>query len=206
MTPEMNPRRRTLGRLAAGVLLAGGLAACSSEKKAQFHAVDITGVDYAADFDLTDFNGQRRTLKDFKGKAVAIFFGYTHCPDVCPTTMAELAQVRQALGADGERLQVLFVSVDPERDKPEVLKAYMSAFDPSFLALYTDSPEQLEALARDFKVYYKRVDGSTPGSYSMDHSAATYAYDPQGRLRLFIRYGSDPKEVASDIRQLLDGA
>lgn len=203
---EMNYRRRTLGRLAAGALLAGGLAACSSEKKAQFHAVDITGVDYATDFALTDFNGEPRSLKDFKGKAVVMFFGYTHCPDVCPTTMAELAQVRQQLGADGERLQVLFVSVYPERDKPEVLKAYMSAFDPSFLALYTDSPEKLEALAKDFKIYYKRVDGSTPGSYSMDHSAVTYAYDPQGQLRLFIRYGSDPKDVASDIRQLLGGA
>lgn len=198
--------RRTLGRFASGALLAAGLAACSSERKAQFHSVDISGVDYASDFSLVDFNGQRRTLADFKGKAVVVFFGYTHCPDVCPTTMAELAQVRQLLGDAGQRLQVLFISVDPERDTPEVLKAYMGSFDPGFLALYADSPDKLEALARDFKIYYKRVDGQQPGSYSMDHSAASYAYDPQGRLRLFMRYGMAPKDMAADIRLLLDGA
>ncbi|HMN22309.1 MAG TPA: SCO family protein [Ottowia sp.] len=202
----LQSRRRTLGHIAAGALLAAGLAACSAEKKARFHSVDISGVDYAGDFSLVDFNGQPRTLQDFKGKAVVVFFGYTHCPDVCPTTMAELAQVKQLLGEDGARLQVLFISVDPARDTPEVLKAYMGAFDPSFLALYTDSPEKLETLARDFKIYYKRVDGQVPGSYSMDHSAASYAYDPQGRLRLFMRYGMPPKDVADDLRQLLNGA
>lgn len=201
-------RRDALGKIAASACVAGASAligACSPERP-KFHGVDITGADYAGAFTLTDFNGQRRTLQDFKGKVVVMFFGYTHCPDVCPTTMGELAQVRKALGADGDKLQVLFVSVDPERDTPEVLKAYMGSFDPSFLALYADSPDQLAALAKDFKIYYKRVDGKEPGSYSMDHSAHSLVYDLQGRLRLFIRYGSDPKDVVSDIRLLLGGA
>ena len=207
-TFEMH-RRNTIKWIAGSALLAGAgglFSACSSEQKASFKSVDITGVDYAQGFTLTDFDGRTRTLQDFKGKAVVIFFGYTQCPDVCPTTMSEMVQVKQMLGDDGDRLQVLFISVDPERDTPEVLKAYMQSFDPSFLALYAGSPEKLDALARDFKIYYKRVDGKVPGSYSMDHSAASYAYDPEGRMRLFIRYGSDVKDVASDIRQLLNGA
>jgi protein SCO1/2 len=125
---------------------------------------------------------------------------------VCPTTMSEMAQVKQMLGADGDRLQVLFVSVDPERDTPEVLKAYMAAFDPGFLALYAASPDQLAALAKDFKVYYKRVDGKTLTSYTMDHTAASYVYDPQGRLRLYSRYGSGAQAMAEDVKLLLNGA
>jgi protein SCO1/2 len=177
------------------------LAACT-ESRPQFTSIDLTGADYARDFSLTDQNGQRRSLKDFRGKVVVLFFGYTQCPDVCPTTMAELAQTRKLLGADGERVQVLFVTVDPERDTPQVLKGYMANFDPSFLALRGTS-EELAAMAKDYKVYFKKVEGKTPTSYSMDHSAASYVYDPQGQLRLYTRYGGGAPALASDIRLLL---
>lgn len=181
---------------------ATALFSACSEKGPQFTAIDITGVDYAKDFALTDHNGQARSLKDFAGKVVVLFFGYVHCPDVCPTAMTELAEVKKLLGKDGERLQGLFVSVDPERDTPEVLKAYMAAFDPSFLALYT-TPEKLQALAKDYRVYYKKVDGPTPTSYSIDHTAGSYIYDPQGKLRLYTRYGSGAAPLAADIGLLL---
>ena len=180
------------------------LCACSPDKPS-FHGTDITGVDYAKDFALTDFNDQPRTLADFKGKAVVVFFGYTQCPDVCPTTMGELVQVKQALGAEGDKLQVLFISIDPERDTPAVLKAYMANFDPGFLALYAPSSDKLAALAKDFKVYYKKVDGSTPTSYIMDHTASSFVYDPQGRLRLYVRYGMGAKPLAEDLQLLLKG-
>jgi protein SCO1/2 len=195
--------RRCSQVLAAGPGLAW-LAGCS-EQKTSFAAVDITGADYARDFQLTDHNGQPRSLKDFKGKVVVVFFGFAQCPDVCPTSMAELAQVKQSLGADGDKLQGLFVTVDPERDTPEVLKAYMANFDPSFLALRA-SPEGLAAMAKDFKVYYKKVEGKTPTSYTMDHSAGSYVYDPQGRLRLYARYGSGAEALTADVRQLLKQA
>ena len=201
-------RRFALKNIALCALLAGaalGFSACSPNTPA-FHATDITGADYARDFQLVDFDEKPRQLSDFKGKAVAVFFGYTHCPDVCPTTMSELAQVKKALGADGDKLQVLFISVDPERDTPTVLKAYMQAFDPSFLALYAASPEKLAALARDFKVFYQKVDGKEPGRYSVDHTAASYLYDPQGRLRLFVRYGTPVQDWVDDIKLLLGGA
>ncbi len=201
-------RRFVIKKIAAGALLAGAvsiLAACQPGKP-QFRGIDISGVDYAMDFKLTDFNGQPRSLADFAGKVVVVFFGYTQCPDVCPTTMSEMLRVKQLLGADGDKLQVLFVSVDPERDTPEVLKAYMGSFDPSFLGLYAASPEALAQLARDFKIYYKKVDGQTPSSYTMDHSAASYLYDPKGRLRLFSRFGSKPEDVTEDVRLLLGGA
>ncbi len=186
----------------AGLTALAGITAGCSEKAQTFSAIDITGADYARDFDLTDHNGQRRTLKDFAGKVVVLFFGYTQCPDVCPTAMAEIAEVRQLLGKDGERVQGLFVTVDPARDTPEVLKNYMAAFDPSFLALYT-TPEKLEALAKDYKVFYKKVEGKTPTSYSMDHSAGCYIYDPQGKLRLYTRYGAGAALMAGDIKQLM---
>lgn len=204
-------RRKTLKTIAASAIWAGaaavfgtGLAGCSPDKP-QFHGIDISGADYAKDFQATDFNGQPRTLADFRGKAVVVFFGFTQCPDVCPTTMNEMSRVKQLLGPDGDKLQVLFVSVDPERDTPEVLKAYMGSFDPAFLGLYAGSPEQLAQLAKDFKVYYKKVEGKTPTSYSMDHTAASYIYDPQGRLRLCSRYGTAPEAVAADIGWLLKG-
>ena len=180
------------------------LSACS-DPRPQFAAVDITGADYAQGFSLSDHNGRPRSLKDFAGKVVVVFFGYTQCPDVCPTSMLELAQVRKALGADGERLQGIFISVDPERDTPEVLKSYMSNFDPSFVAL-RPTPERLAATAKDFKVYYKKVEGKTPGSYSMDHSAGSYVYDTQGRLCLYTRYGSGVPALVSDVGILLKQA
>ena len=180
------------------------LAACS-ENKPGFVAIDITGADYARDFALTDHNGQPRSIKDFAGKVVVLFFGYVQCPDVCPTTMAELAEVKKLLGKDGERLQGLFVTVDPQRDTPEVLKAYMGNFDPTFLALYT-TPEKLEALAKDYKIYFKKAEGKTPTSYTMDHSAGCYVYDTQGKLRLYTRYGTGAQPLAADIRLLLQAA
>ena len=201
-------RRTILHGIAASTLWlgAGGLLAACAPSKPQFRGVDITGADYAKDFQLTDFNGQARSMQDFKGKVVVMFFGYTQCPDVCPTTMTEMAQVKQKLGADGDKLQVLFVSVDPERDTPVVLKEYMASFDPSFLALYADSPEKLAALAMDYKVYFKKAEGKTPTSYTVDHSAQSYIYDPQGRLRLFSRYGMPVDQVTEDVKLLLKGA
>lgn len=185
-----------------GIIGATGLLGACSEAKPNFNAIDLTGADYARDFQLTDHNGQVRSLKDFKGKIVVVFFGYAQCPDVCPTSMAELAEVKASLGADANKLQGIFITVDPERDTPEVLKAYMGNFDPSFLAL-RPTPEQLAALAKDFKIYYKKVEGKTPTSYSMDHSAGSYVYDTQGRLRLYARYGSGAQALSSDLKQLL---
>jgi protein SCO1/2 len=197
-------KRSAIRLIATSALFAGvgGLLSACSESKPQFSSVDVTGVTYAKDFELTDHNGQVRRLGDFKGKIVVMFFGFTQCPDVCPTSMTELAEVKKALGADGDKLQGLLVTVDPARDTPEVLKGYMENFDPTFLALYT-TPDKLAALAKDFKVYYKRVDGQTPTSYTMDHSAGSYIYDTKGNLRLFTRYGSGAKVLAADIQQLL---
>ena len=192
-------------RLALVPAVAGLLAACF-DNKPSFAAIDVTGADYARDFSLPDHNGQLRSMKDFSGKIVVVFFGFTQCPDVCPTAMVELAEVRKLLGPDGARLQGLFVTVDPQRDTPEVLKAYMANFDPAFLALRPASAEQLAAMAKDFKVYYKKVEGRTETSYTMDHSAGSYVYDTQGRLRLFTRYGTGAPALAADIRVLLKQA
>ena len=141
-------------------------------------------------------------MADFRGKAVVVFFGFTQCPDVCPTSMVEMAEARRLLGADGERLQGLFISIDPERDTPEIMKEYMASFDPSFLALYA-APGDLPALAKSYRIYYKKVEGKTPTSYSMDHSAGSYVYDPQGRIRLYHRYGSGAAALAGDVKRLL---
>jgi protein SCO1 len=189
--------RRHVLLLASSTLL----AACG-ERKPQFASIDLTGADYARDFQLPDADGRVRSLQDFRGKAVVVFFGYTQCPDVCPATMAEIAQAKQILGADGARVQGVFITVDPERDTAQVLKAYVANFGPGFVAL-RGTPEQTAATARDFKVYYKKVEGRTPGTYTMDHSAASFVYDPQGRLRLYTRYGTGPKALAGDLRQLL---
>lgn len=198
----MSTRRRLLAASIATL----ALAACS-DKPAEgsgggFSGIDITGADYANSFSLTDHNGQLRTLADFKGKAVVIFFGYTQCPDVCPTSMSELAQAKQLLGKDGDKLQGLFVSIDPERDTPAIMKEYMGSFDPSFLALYA-APDKLPEVAKSFRIYYKKVDGKTPTSYTMDHSAGSYVYDTQGRLRLYHRYGSGAQALADDVKKLL---
>lgn len=167
-----------------------------------FKGIDITGAEYARTLSLTDQNGQLRTLADFKGKVTVVFFGFTQCPDVCPTTMAELAQVKAALGKDGERVQGVFVTVDPERDTAEVLKAYMSGFDPSFVAL-RGTPEQIAVTAKEFKVFYAKVPGKTEGSYSVDHTAGSYVFDAQGKVRLFVRYGSGAEALTADLKALL---
>lgn len=200
-------RRVAINMIARSLALMScvGLFSSCSDPKPQFRSIDITGADYARDVRAQDANGRMRSLEDFRGKVVAVFFGYVQCPDVCPTTLAELAAVRKELGRDGERLQGVFVTVDPERDTPEVLKAYMANFDPSFVAL-RPTPDQLPALAREFKVFYKQVPGKTAESYTMEHTAASYLFDPQGRVRLYTRYGSGAQPLAGDVRLLLRGA
>ena len=185
-----------------GLLAAVALTACSPDKPA-FRGVDITGADYAKDFALADQNGQMRSIKDFAGKVVVVFFGYTQCPDVCPTTLQELLEVRRMLGADGEKLQAVFITVDPERDTPELLKSYMANFDPSFVALRASTPEQLAQVTKDFKIYYKKVPGTSPGSYTMDHTAGSYAFDPEGHLRLYIKHAQGAETLAQDLKELL---
>ncbi|MGV0960937.1 MAG: SCO family protein [Limnohabitans sp.] len=192
-------KRQLLGGFALSALLV--LGGCGQDKPS-FRGVDITGADYAQGWALTDHNGQQRTLKDFAGKAVIVFFGYTQCPDVCPTSMQELAEVKRLLGKDGDRLQGVFITVDPERDTPELLKSYMANFDPSFVAL-RPAPEQLPQVAKDFKIYFKKVEGKTPTSYTMDHSAGSFTFDPQGRVRLYNRYGSGAQALAEDVKILL---
>jgi protein SCO1/2 len=203
MSSVVNSSRRlalslTLSAVAASVL---ALTGCS-EPKAAFKGVDITGADYAKELNLPDQNGQIRKIKDFSGKLVVVFFGYTQCPDVCPTTMQELAEVKRLLGADGDKLQAVFVTVDPERDTTELLKAYVENFDPSFVAL-RPTPELLPLIAKEFKIYFKRVEGKTPTSYTMDHSAGSYTFDAQGKVRLFNRYGMGAEALAHDFKLLL---
>jgi protein SCO1/2 len=195
-------RRNFLRALSMPAWPAGILLASCGEAKPQFKAIDLTGADYARDFQLLDQDGRPRSLKDFRGRLVVVFFGYTQCPDVCPTTLAEMAEAKRLLGADGTKVQGIFVTLDPERDTPDVLKAYVANFDPSFLAL-RGTPEEVAAVAKEFKIYYKKVAGSTATSYTLDHSAASYVYDTKGRLRLYTRYGTGPQALASDLQLLL---
>ena len=167
-----------------------------------FRGIDLTGAPYGRNFRLTDADGRERTLADYKGKAVLLYFGFVQCPDVCPTALIRAAKVKQLLGADGDKLQVIFITIDPERDTPEVIKAYTAAFDPSFIGLYGDAKRTRET-ADEFKVYYKQV--PTGSSYTMDHSALSYAFDPQGRLRLALRHEQTAEDYAHDLRQLLAG-
>ena len=182
------------------LLAALSLAGCSKSGPS-FKNTDITGADYGRDFSLTDQNGKTRTLADFRGKVVVVFFGYTRCPDVCPTTLADLKVAREQLGDEGKRVQVLFVTVDPERDTPQLLASYVPAFDPSFLGLYGDAAATAR-VAKEFKVFFQKVPGKTPDSYSVDHTSASYVFDPQGRLRLLVRPGNVPNLVA-DLKTLL---
>ncbi len=196
--------------LAAAALVAGcqkpaaDAPAAPPAPKAEFKGVDITGAEYARQLDLPDVDGKPRSLADFKGKVTVVFFGYTQCPDVCPTTLVELAQVKKDLGADGARVQGVFVSVDPERDTPEVLKAYVQNFGADFVAL-RGTPEQTREAAKAFKVFFAKVPGKTEGSYTIDHTAGSYVFDTQGRVRLFTRYGVGAQALADDLRLLLDG-
>jgi len=200
MNQPLTLRRQALRFLAAN-LVACLLAACSPEAL-KFKSVDITDADYVKGFALADHNGVQRSLADFKGKAVVVFFGFTQCPDVCPSALADLAEVKRLLGPQGDKLQGIFVSVDPERDTPEVLKAYMANFDPGFLAL-RPSMDQLPEVAKAFKVFYKKVEGPTPTSYTLEHSAGSYVFDPQGRVRLYTRQAVGAQGLAEDIALLL---
>jgi protein SCO1/2 len=202
----MNLRRHVLlaAAGAAALALAGCEPGASPGSKQVFRGVDITGADYARTLSLPDQTGTVRSLSDFKGKVVVVFFGYTQCPDVCPSTMAELAQIKKAMGKDGERVQGVFVSVDPERDTPEILKGYMASFDGSFVAL-RGTVDQTKAAAKEFKVFYGKVPGKTEGSYSVDHTAGSFIFDPAGKVRLFVRYGSGAEALTADLKALLAG-
>lgn len=179
------------------------LAACQPvPQPPPFQATDITGAAFARDFRLTDHNGRVRTLADFRGKIVAVFFGYTHCPDVCPTTLSDFARALDRLGPQAARVQVVFVTVDPERDTPELLQAFVPAFNPSFLGMYGDEAT-LRQLAKEYKVVYQKTSVKGADDYLIDHSAGTYVYDPQGRLRLLMPYGSSPEAIAQDLKTLL---
>lgn len=183
----------------AALLLLG----CGQQTAPQFKGTDITGAPFGQRLALRDHNGQARSLADFKGRAVAIFFGYTHCPDVCPTTLSDLKAAMKLLGPDAAaRVQVLFVTVDPARDTPEVLRQYVPYFDPSFLGLH-GTPEQVAEAAREFKVYFSKHAEPGASGYLMDHTAATYVFDPEGRIRLFWPYGLPAVDMAHDLRRLL---
>ena len=190
--------------LVAGLCGAVLVSGCKPESgSVAFNSTDITGAEFAGGFSLVDHQGQARQLGDFRGKVVVLFFGFTHCPDVCPTTLAEFNAVLDRLEqAAAERVQVLFVTVDPERDTQEVLSGYVTAFNPAFIGL-TGTPEQIADVAREFRIIYKKVDGTRPGTYSVDHSAGTYIFDTEGRVRLYARYGQDQQSLAEDIERLL---
>jgi protein SCO1/2 len=190
-----------LRHIMLGVLTMALLAGCGDP--AAFHATDITGATFGRDFQLTDHAGRRVASADFRGKAMVIFFGYTQCPDICPTTLAAMRQAMDLLGPEADRVQVLFVTVDPERDTPEVLADYVPWFDPRFRGLRGDAAQTL-AVAREFRVFFSKVPAQS-GGYSIDHTATSYAYDPRGRLRLLIRHGETPEHIAADLRLLLAG-
>ncbi len=195
-------RRTIVAAACAGLLLAGCDKLGLAGKSPGFHATDITGAEFARRLELPDTDGKMRTLADWKGKVMVVFFGYTQCPDVCPTTMAELSQIRKSLGVEGDRIETVFVTIDPERDTPQVLKAYVGNFGPGFTAL-RGSAEQTAAAAKEFKVFYAKAPGRTPGSYTMDHSAASFVFDASGRARLYVPYGGDTKNFAADLKRLV---
>lgn len=180
-----------------------GLAGCEQKSGNEaFDATDISGADFGRKFELVDHTGKTRSLEDFRGKVVVMFFGFTHCPDVCPMTLVEFNSVLQQLGEAAQGVQVLFVSVDPERDTPEVLGAYVTAFNPDFIGL-TGTSDQIAEVAREFRIIYRKVEGSRPGNYSVNHSAGTFIFDQQGRIRLYAPYGQGSQAIANDIGRLL---
>ena len=181
-----------------------GLTVLGCSPKPSFNNVDITGSKaFGNDFSLLDPDGNVRTMADFKGKAVVMFFGYTQCPDICPTTLTEMQQVMTLLGPQADKVQVLFVTVDPDRDTAAILKQYVPAFDPRFLGLRPADEAALEKVTKDFKIYYKKVPGTSPNSYTMDHAAGSYAFDPEGHLRLYIKHAQGPETLAQDLKELL---
>jgi len=180
------------------------LVACSP-KPLSFNGVDITGSDSGRTLQWTGANGQVQQLKDLKGRVALVFFGYSQCPDVCPTSLTELKEIKESLGPEGKKVQVIFITVDPERDTPEVLKAYVANFGDDIISI-SPEPEQLKAWAKEFNIYYDRVNGPTPTSYTMEHTAGYYIYDTQARLRLFSRYGTPKDALSADIQTLLKDA
>ena len=197
------PMNRRLALLCLPILAVAGLAACSADKPA-FKGIDITGATYARELNLPDSSGKPRSLADFKGKVTVVFFGFAQCPDVCPTTLAEIAETKRKLGADGSKVQGVFVTLDPERDTPEVLAAYIANFGLDFVAL-RGTPEQTTAAAKEFKVYFAKVPGKTEGSYTIDHTAGAFVFDAQGKVRLFLRYGGGVEAMQADVKALLAG-
>jgi protein SCO1/2 len=193
-----------ISRTLATAVFALGLAACAPHGP-QFESSDVTGSSFGRDFSLHDPEGNTRTLADFRGKAVVVFFGYTQCPDVCPTTLAALAEAMKQLGPDAERVQVLFITVDPDRDTPDLLSKYVPAFDRRFLGLRGNA-EETARTAKEFRILYQKQPGTSPGNYTMDHSAGTFIFDPQGRLRLYVGLAQGPQVFAHDLRELLKNA
>jgi len=185
------------------VLMTLALVACSP--KPEFKNIDITGASgFGSDFSLLDVDGKTRTLADFKGKVVVMFFGYTQCPDVCPTTLTEMQQTMVLLGPQADKVQVLFVTVDPARDTAAILKQYVPSFDPRFIGLRPADEAALEKVTKDFKIYYKKVPGLSQGSYTIDHTAGSYVFDPEGHLRLYIKHAQGPETLAHDLKELLN--
>ena len=200
----MTTTRRAFA-IAAVAVLGGCDRIAGVGSKPTFHFTDITGAEFARKLELPDADGKPRSLADWRGKVVVVFFGYTQCPDVCPATLATLAEAMKQLGSDADRVQVLFITVDPERDTPQLLAQYVPAFDSRFLGLYGDA-DATARTAKEFKVIYQKVPGPTPGSYTMDHSAGSYVFDPKGRLRLFVSNGQGADVFVHDLRELLNGA
>jgi protein SCO1 len=194
----------TTFRTSIAALCLVALAACDGAAP-KFRSTDISGVDYGKSLELTDHHGKLRRLEDFRGKAVVVFFGFTHCPDVCPTTLADMAIAMKQLGPDADRVQVLMVTVDPERDTQDALAKYVPAFDARFLGLRGDL-DATRRTAKEFKVYFEKRAGKTPDGYSIDHSAQSYVIDTQGRLRLFVRHDRITEDLAPDLRTLLKAA
>jgi protein SCO1/2 len=190
-------------RFLLALVVSALLAGCGGDapQAPKFTLTDVTGAGFGRELNLTDHNGKPRTLADFRGKVVTVFFGFTHCPDVCPTTLAEMAQVMKELGADADKLQVLFITVDPERDTPQVLKQYVPSFHPAFIGLYGDA-EATARTAKEFKVFVQKQPVKD-GGYSVDHGAGTFILDRDGKLRLFAQYGLGPTALVHDIRILL---
>ena len=195
-------RRAFLSGLAALMSSSALLSACGQKSPASLKATDITGAPFARELALPDHNGKPRTLADFKGKVVVVFFGYVQCPDVCPTTLSTLREVREKLGADGDKLQVLFVTVDPERDTPEVLSHYVPAFHAGFLGLRGDAAAT-ERVTKEFKIIFAKNPGKTPTSYTVDHSAGVFIFDTQGRIRLYASQNMTSDNYVHDIKALL---
>jgi len=189
--------------LAAAVLFTGGCDKLLTGSKSAFNSVDVTGAPIGGDFRLADTQGKPRSISEFRGKVVVVVFGYTHCPDVCPTTLSDFASALKRLGPDAQRVQLLFVTLDPKRDTPEILREYVPAFDKSFVALRGDE-EATSRVTKEFRIYSQQREAKNGGEYTIDHSAQSFVFDPNGKLRLVVGYGLEPEKIASDLRLLMN--